>query len=265
MSELLFKNGVDYNRVYFFRVDASGHSTIVENNPDDLVNKSFDLLEQAVYSAIDENCKIYGCEYARFWGWQGDGGLCVFYDHNESTTVQTAIHSAISILEDKLKELRNHFAKLKLKGQINLRISVHKGAFTYKGDEHHGSIHSKELNFVCHLESQTPKNCLTISEDVLLCCNNEMKKIFQPLDFEFEGKKVYVFSSTYSNNFHFEWIGNVNFHDSFKATVLSQRLSEQEKTKILSHAQSEVIDVGTTHRTCSYYLRSTQTTNLLQK
>ena len=49
-----------------------------------------------------------------------------------------------------------------------------------------------------------------------------------------------------------------NFHDSSKVNMFPQRLSEKEKAIFIRHARSEIIDMGTASRTCSYYLGSTQ-------
>lgn len=253
-----FSDDISYTNVYFMKIDASGHSNIVLNNPDDLVNKLFDLLEDTVYSAVEENRKIHNCQYAEFWGWQGDGGLCVIYDPYESIALRTSIDSALSILDFKLQELRNHLNKLRIKGNLHLRISIHKGSFTYKGRSNQGSIHSKDLNFVSHLETRTPKDSLTISEDVFNCCDADLIDKFKPLDFNFENKNIFIYKNRFSNKIYFEWLSNISFHDSFKVNMFPQRLSEKEKATIIRHARSEIIDMGTASRTCSYYLGSTQ-------
>lgn len=257
-DKLFFSDGTSYTNVYFMKIDASGHSNIVLNNPDDLVNKLFDLLEETVYSAVEDNRKIHNCQYAEFWGWQGDGGLCVIYDPHESIALLTSIDSALSILDFKLQELRNHLNKLKIKGDLHLRVSIHKGAFTYKGHSNKGSIHSKDLNFVSHLETRTPKDSVTISEDVFNCCDMNFIDKFKPLDFNFENKKIFIYKTNFSNETYFEWLSNINFHDSFKVNMFPQRLSEKEKATFIRHARSEIIDLGTASRTCSYYLGSTQ-------
>ena len=253
-----FSDGISYINVYFMKIDASGHSNIVLKNSDDLVNKLFDLLEQTVYSAVEDNRKIHDCQYAEFWGWQGDGGLCVIYDPCESIALRTSIESATHILDYKMKELRNHLSKLKIKGDLHLRISIHKGNFTYKGHTNRGSIHSKDLNFVSHLETRTPKDSLTISKDVFDCCDTNFTDKFELLDFDFEDRKIFIYNPNLSNKTYFEWLNNISFHNSFKANVFPQRLSESEKANFIRHAKCEVIDLGTASRTCSYYLGSTQ-------
>src|SRR6266852_4501025 len=93
------EDGVPYDNTYFLKIDASGHSSIVSNNPSDLTNKAFDLFERAVRAAVEDSQKLHGCSYATFWGWQGDGGLCVFYDTRESVTLDTSVSAALDILD----------------------------------------------------------------------------------------------------------------------------------------------------------------------
>lgn len=256
-TESIFQDGISYENVYFMMIDASGHSNIVINNPADKVNKLFDLLESNVYSAVEENRNIRNCKYAEFWGWQGDGGLCIIYDESETSALSTALDSAYTILDHKLPQLRDTLSKLKINGELNIRIAVHKGSYTYKGDDKRGSIHSKDLNFVCHLESKTPVNSVTISEKIYKLCDVENKEKFQKLDFQFEGNVVYVHNKKLSNSTHYEWLSKIDFHNSFKMNSFHERPSEIEKATFMSHATTEVIDLGTAASTCAFYLGST--------
>lgn len=251
-----FREGQSYNNVYFLKIDASGHSNIVLLNTDDIVNKMFDLLETMIFSAVEENRKIHNCKYATFWGWQGDGGLCVICDENESASLQTAIQSAFNILNFKLNELRHTIGQLKAKGDLHLRLSVHRGSFTYKGYDRHGSIHSKDLNFVSHLEEVTPKDCLTISKEVYQRCPSSIADLFIPLDFSFEETEIFLYTNGLHQSVMFEWISNIPIAESATTNVLPRRYSEQDKARIIQHATTEVIDLGTALRTCSYYLIS---------
>ncbi len=255
--ESIFQNGISYENVYFMQIDASGHSNIVINNPADKVNKLFDLLEYNVYSAVEENRNIQNCKYAEFWGWQGDGGLCIIYDESETSALSTALDSAFTILEHKLPQLRDTLTKLQLNGELNIRIAVHKGSYTYKGDDKKGSIHSKDLNFVCHLEARTPINSITISEKIYKLCGQENKAKFKKLNFQFEDHTIFVHNKNITNETHYEWLSKIEFHNSFKMNSFPERLSEQEKAAFMSHAQEEVIDLGTAASTCAFYLGST--------
>lgn len=167
-DEELFIDGRSYINVYFLKIDVSGHSTVVFNNPSDLADKIFDLFEESVYSAVSESKKMYNCKYTGFWGWQGDGGLCVIFDEHESIALKTAICTAMDILDHRLEPLREKLEQLNIKGEFHIRIAIHKGDFNYKGYTNRGSIHSKDLNFVSHLEGVTPKNSLTVSESIYM-------------------------------------------------------------------------------------------------
>lgn len=253
-----FQNGSSYKDVYFIKVDASGHSNIVRNNPSDRVDKLFDLVEKHVYSSVEDYRNSEGCEYAGFWGWQGDGGLCVIYDRQESTSIKTAIRAAIKITGPNLESLRVHLRDLGLKGNLHLRVAIHKGHFTYKGDDKLGSIHSKDINFVAHLEAVSPVNAVTISDDVYRCSPKDISDQFTLLPFPFEGKSVYCYKPTMTASSTLEWIGNVPIENSSKLNVFCERPSEENKSLIISQAQQEVIDLGTALNTCSQYLVSTR-------
>ena len=153
----MFADGNSYTNVYFLKIDASGHSNIVVTNTHDRVNKLFDLLEDTVQNEVEKSRRLNTCRYAEFWGWQGDGGLCVIHDELESTALRTALDSAFGILDNQLATLQRSLRKLRMKGSLHIRVAIHKGSYTYKGDSKRGSIHSKDLNFVCHLETRTPR------------------------------------------------------------------------------------------------------------
>lgn len=257
-SENIFETGRSYNNVYFLKIDASGHSNVVLNNPSDIADKIFGLFEESVYSTIEENKKWNQCEYAGFWGWQGDGGLCVFYDSRESVSSKTAISSSLNLIDFKLAWLQEKLKELGVNGEFHIRISIHKGSFLYKGDEKRGSIHSKELNFVSHLEVVTPRDSLSISEDVYRACTKDLCDKFTELDFPFENHRVYLYSNQTLAKKSVQWMSNISIDNSFKANVFSKRLSEQNKSIIIKSAKTEVIDLGTALSTCSRYLVTTQ-------
>jgi class 3 adenylate cyclase len=257
-SSPLFAPGKTYANVYFLKIDASGHSRIVRSNAADLADKLFDLVESAVYESVDAERRTFDCAYAEFWGWQGDGGLCVVYDPNESTAAITALGAALNILDHKLGDLRTRLAKLNIKGELHLRIAIHKGYFTYKGTQRRGSIHSKDLNFVAHLEQVAPKDSVTVSEPVFRCCPPEVTKKFRRLDFPFEQELVYFHTSDDSNAPYFEWINNVGAAETFSTNVFCHRPSELDKSLLIKRARNEILDLGTALSTSSQYLVTTR-------
>lgn len=162
MDKDSFKKGQDYKDVYFMMVDAKGHSKVVNENDSDKVDQAFDEFEETVYKAVNQKQRETRCQVAEFWGWQGDGGLCVFYDADESKTRETAINSAKEILA-MIPSLNDKLRRMDITGEIHVRIALHKGNIKYKGLFHHGSIHSRDLNLVAHAEKscqQTLWSCL---------------------------------------------------------------------------------------------------------
>lgn len=256
-NENRFVDGQTYMNVYFLKIDASGHSNIVARNASDIVDRVFDYLESTVFSTVEETKKLYNCQYAHFWGWEGDGGLCVIFDDNESVALRTAIESATNILDFKLESLQRAVARLNARGELRLRLAIHRGTFTYKGYERHGSIHSKDLNFVSHLEGVTPSNSLTISREVYQRCPEELSTSFKELPFQFKEMDVFVYSKRLLSEIAYEWLNRISIAGSVSINLLTRRYSETDKSKIIRYTQNEVIDLGTALRTCSQYLVST--------
>jgi class 3 adenylate cyclase len=252
-----FSKGRTYTDVYFLRIDASGHSSIVSSNPSDIVDKFFDHFESTVVDAVEQTRRLTGCSYAEFWGWQGDGGLCVLYDRNESVSQRTALQCAMDILDFRLQALQTALTRLSAKGEFHIRVAVHRGTFTYKGHGSLGSIHSKDLNFVAHLETVAPKDSLVISKEVCDRCPPDLAGKFWLLPFPFEGKEVALYSRRNRRDVGLEWIGCVPIAESVQINMLPRRYSETDKARIVQFAESEVVDLGTALSTCSQYLVST--------
>ena len=59
-SNTFLVDGQTYTDVYFLKVDASGHSTIVASNPSDIVSRFFDHFESSVFAAVDDTKKLGG-------------------------------------------------------------------------------------------------------------------------------------------------------------------------------------------------------------
>lgn len=160
-------------------------------------------------------------------------------------------------MDFKLEPLQLAVTRLKARGELRLRLALHRGTFTYKGYERHGSIHSKDLNFVSHLEEATPSNSLTISRDVYQRCPAELATVFKELPFQFEEMDVLVYSRRPVSEIAYEWLTRVPITESVSVNLLPMRYSETDKSKIIRYAQNEVIDLGTALSTCSQYLVST--------
>lgn len=252
-----FMQGRTYTDVYFLKIDASGHSSIVASNPSDVVDRFFDHFESTVVEVVEQTRRLSGCDYAEFWGWQGDGGLCVLHDKSESVSQKTALQCATDILNDRLGPLQRSLQRLGARGSLHVRLALHRGTFTYKGHGRLGSIHSKDLNFVSHLETATPKDTLAISRDVYDRCPDDLVSEFWLLPFAFEGEEVAVYSNRAKGDVALEWIARVPIAESVHVNLLPRRYSEADKASIVQFAESEVVDLGTALSTCSQYLVST--------
>jgi len=252
-----FEPGRDYQGVYFLKIDAAGHSNVVARNTSDVVERFFEAFESSVRAEVDEARKLNGCTYSQFWGWAGDGGLCVLYDsHEESRALKTAIEAACNILSRKLFPLQEILKKLNANGTFRIRAAVHKGTMRYTDFDRQGSIHSQDLNFVAHLEVNTPHDTVTISRDIFEQCPIEIQKSFYELPFKFESRRVFGFSKRPPHEVKMDWVTKISIANSKQINFLTRRYSENEKSGIISAANVEVVDLGTALSTCSDYLTS---------
>jgi len=197
--------GRDYNNVYFMVVDAKEHSKIVRYNDADKVDKAFDEFETMVHNAVERGKTETRCEIAQSWGWQGDGGLYVFYDQEESIARKATLQSAKEILAE-IPALNNRLSRMKISGEIHVRIAIHKGNIRYK--EKTGSIHSKELNLASHVQKLVPYDTIAISKDVY-DISGETQNEFVEAEGEFEGMKFYLYSSRPKKDILEEWRRNL--------------------------------------------------------
>lgn len=88
---MTFEAKRDYNNVYFMQVDIQGHSPMLRQNAADIADAALDGFEKLVYEAVDEASKKTSCELNEFWGWAGDGGLCVFYDSQQESKAKETV------------------------------------------------------------------------------------------------------------------------------------------------------------------------------
>lgn len=162
----------------FLKVDVAEHSRIVKHHKTALVNETFDNFKSLV-------CKEVEAREGEVWGWQGDGGLCVFSDsdcEDRATLSAAAILTGMQVF---------NIEQNSLPVVLDICIAIHTGYVTVKGDK--GSIHSEVINFVSNLEdSAVEKNTICISSDVFRELSEQIKKCFSPKGF-FEGKEIYVY------------------------------------------------------------------------
>lgn len=226
MSEDFFEIDHDYKDVYFMMVDAKGHSKIIIENDADKADQAFDKFEEMVYEAVNSKKRKTRCQVAGFWGWQGDGGLCVFYDKDESKARETAICSAEEILAE-ISPLNERLQRLEVTGQIHVRIALHKGNIRYKGSFKHGSIHSRDLNLVSHAEKVVPTDTLAISADVFAICGS-LKKDFFKAEGSFEDKEFYLYGLRQKEEIMKEWKENLSNIGETKIVGLNSNIPSAE-------------------------------------
>lgn len=249
-------SGQNYPNMYFLFVDASGHSTVVAKNPVDVASRAYDLLERRILERLRSSASPTRCEYHERWGWQGDGGLFMLYDKDESVALKTALDFVQRLLDIDLPALQKEFTAESILGELHLRIAVHKGTLSYLSDERRGSIHSAALNFAAHLEKATPKDCAAISGEVYNVIRADQKQFFKVGTFE--GHEVALYSPGRSQlDLTRAWYALHGF-DSMRIQAMYERPSAENKAALLRTTRAEVIDLGTALHTCSEYLITTQ-------
>ncbi len=253
----LLQKGVAYEHVYFVFLDASGHSTVVRSNARDRAAEAFNLFEGRVRERFERVGNSRRCNYVDSWGWQGDGGLFIVWDEDESKSNATAIETAQAIVELDVPHLRDEFPGMGLRGELHVRVSVHRGALTYLGDDLRGSIHSPDLNFAAHLEKACPADCVAISRDVYDAAASENRDRFRAVG-HFEGREILVCAPAATEQAKRLWIDVHGVGTPNRIAALSQRPSQAEKAEFLRVASESVIDLGTALRTCANYLVTTE-------
>jgi len=212
-----FEQGRDYLNVYFMAIDAKGHSTIVRQNDADTVDRIFDAFEDLVFGTVDAVKEEERCQDADFWGWAGDGGLCIVHDTDESRARRTALEAASRILSG-LPRVNEHLREIGAHGELAVRIALHKGGLRYKGDDARGSVHSRELNFCAHLEHATPVDCIAISGDIYQLLGDEQGDYLRTGS-AFEDTAVFLKTARASGEVRADWHDNVSASEGTALTI----------------------------------------------
>ncbi len=250
-----FKAGQDYSDVYFLVVDTKGHSDIVAMNDADKVVRAFDELETTVFGAVDRKRGIKKCKVAQFWGWQGDGGLCIIFDEDASRARETAISAATEILAE-IPNLNDRIRRMDVTGEFHLRIALHKGSLRYRGDEKRGSVHSKDLNLASHLQEFVPVDTLAITEEIFKVSGQDRSEFFEAGTFG--DQKIFLHTKRPHADALTEWRTNIQGEagQSFGLEtdvspsefgligVFSQRANTQEYVKAATDAKTAIWVLG---------------------
>ena len=248
-----FLAGRTYDHVHFVVVDASGHSSVVRSNPSDISSRAFDILENKTRARFQSQGERHRCAHVESWGWQGDGGMFIVWDPDESVSSATAIETAKALLELDLGHARDEFKALRIRGELNIRIAIHKGTLTYRGPELQGSIHSPDINFAAHLEKATPPNCIALSGPVFHSMPGHQESCFSVGTFE--DKEVFLTGIELAyRSANVKWLSARGLEGGRQVYAIPLRPSQEQKAKFISLAESDILDLGTGLRTCANYL-----------
>ena len=122
----------------FLHVDIIDHSKLVKENTRAVVEETLDYFKEYVEERVQSH-------KGKIWSWQGDGGLCAFYENDK---ILDSVISGIKLLEN-LSSF--NLFKNTTNNEIKIRIAIHRGNAKYRVDT--GNVHSNAINFVAHLES----------------------------------------------------------------------------------------------------------------
>lgn len=240
-----------FDHAYFVFVDAAGHSDIVQNNARDRAEVGFDLLRAAVDQRVALVAAGTGCGTAKVWQWAGDGGLVMVNDDRESVAVGTALGIAKALLDRDLPHLRTTFLDLPLRGELHLRVSVHKGTMRYRGPGYEGAIYGNAVNLAAHLERAAPADTLVISADVHRVAGDQVEGFRHAGSFG--SAEVFLWRPKAVDAVR-PWLARHGLAGSTTVHAYSERPSQGEKARLVDAALTEIVEMGIALNTCSNYL-----------
>lgn len=253
---MAFRPGHTYDNVYLLVVDASGYSSVVRHNPLDRAAHAFDLLRERTVARVGELAEERGCARAELWSWRGDGGMLAVHDESESVARDVALDAARDVLRVDLPAVREELSHTELRGELRLRVAVHKGTIRYAEDGRTGAIHSPVINLAAHLEELTPPDCLAVSEAVYEVAGPHAEH-FEPVGVH-ERSHVYLMTPSGSaQDARRAWLAKAGLAGSTAVFAQPQRPSQSEKVRLVRAARADILDAGTALRTSSGYLTTT--------
>jgi class 3 adenylate cyclase len=248
-----FRESLTYENVYFLFVDAAGYSTIVRSNPRDQAANAFDLLRERFLWRLAKVADSHRCMRTDLWSWLGDGGLCAIHDDNESVARDVALETALSLLSLDLRHLQEEFPQIGLRGDLHIRVAIHKGTIRFLGESRTGYIHSPDISFGAHLEQATPRDSLAISEDVYQVAGR-YADLFQYVG-DHEGKRVHLTSPKWTGiDPRRAWITTRGLAGGSPVHAHHERPSQQEKARLVNLALRDVVNLGTALNLTSSFL-----------
>jgi hypothetical protein len=225
----------------------------VRSNPRDQAANAFDLLRERFLWRLAKISDAHRCMRTDLWSWLGDGGLCAIHDDNESVARDVALETALSLLSLDLRHLQEEFPQLGLRGDLHLRVAIHKGTIRFLGEDRTGHIHSPDISFGAHLEQATPPDSLAISEDVYQVAGR-YTDLFQYVG-DHEGRRVHLTSPAWTGiDPRRAWITARGLAGGRPVHAYHERPSQHEKARLISLAMRDVVNLGTALNLTSSFL-----------
>jgi len=151
----------------FLRVDIAGHSKLVRDYPNEIIQETYSDLNSIILEAIKKR-------NGRVWAIDGDGILIAFYFSNKNLS---ATLSAMEIINETF--IYNHTI-CRLKKPVRLRVAVHSGAceYTNNPEEFKNSETVKKVAVI--EEKYTAPDTATISNVVEIMLDTLISNLFTP-------------------------------------------------------------------------------------
>jgi DNA-binding SARP family transcriptional activator/predicted DCC family thiol-disulfide oxidoreductase YuxK len=242
---------------FLIAVDVAAHSTVLVNNPRDLVFRVMDLLHERLTDRLLRLAERHRCGSAQLWRWTGDSGLLVVRDEEESVACTTAMEYVKSVLELDLAHLRAELASLGMYGDLHVRMGVHRGSVRYRGEGPGGAIYSPDISFAAHLEKIAPPDTAAVSGAVQQVAGG-FDALLHPVG-QHLSHPIYLFSPGVSPAAARKaWLATHGLDGARPVHAYTERPSQWEKSRLIAEAEDEVIDLGTALRTASRYLVTTE-------
>ena len=154
----------DIRKMAVLRLDIVGNSTLVRNNPQAKLKKTYDDIRNIVYKAAVSRI-------GRLWSWEGDGGLAVFLI---GPIERNAVYAGMEILHELYFYNRLHN---QLDGSINVRISTHIGQVQYSDSELE-RLKNDTVKQAMALEGMASPNTLSVSYNLYMAMDPVISNLF---------------------------------------------------------------------------------------
>jgi class 3 adenylate cyclase len=166
-------------------IDAVGHSRLVRDLSPNASHTLFDKLQRGVETEVLQ-------ESGTLLGWAGDGGIACFTAGavtDDEARAGQALRAAQAILLH--LTMLNDQHELAGESALKLRLALHRGEMISRRIA--GSIHSKDVNFVAHLEHALPENVIGLSKPFHTALSPAQKRHCFLLG-NFETHDIYVYA-----------------------------------------------------------------------